>query len=363
MITESRIKELETRLALAIARARGGGGSGSGGAGGIFVWQPGGTTGVGIYTTPQSLGAALATAKGPKIVGVDISNGAADLTMAGSPYNLDDVRFVPCLGSPAILITVESGVTFTPSTTSLTLERCILQTTGGGTVWSPPGSAFLTLEVSQVLPGAGAPLLSCSALVDLSAEASIVGDGVHTAILLEAAGELEASLIASGIDDNALGQGTAPGGVALITLDASSAVGATQGAGITVTPVLQGLNAVEAFLASNSGAVSSVTVPTAGLTMERTGLVDVHGFIGGTNSAGATITVQLLRDAAVIATYPPIVQALAGNWAASLAITDILTDDTAHTYSVKAAASAGTIAVVGNGSKSLTNAFVRAQEQ
>ena len=195
-------------------------------------------------------------------------------------------------------------------------------------------------------------------------DGSVIGDGTNSVFVVEAAGSVTMlAVVGSDFRNNIISQGTAPGGVATVDVDSSSAIGPSQGAGVTLTTTLIGLNAVEAFLAANSGAVASVTVPTGNLTKERTGRIEVSGFIGGSNSGAATVTVQLLRDAGVIATYPPIVLGAAGNWAAQLAITDTLADSNVHTYSIKATPSAGTISVVGNASKTLSNAFVQAQEQ
>jgi hypothetical protein len=121
-------------------------------------------------------------------------------------------------------------------------------------------------------------------------------------------------------------------------------------------------NVIQGFLAAGSGAVATLTVPTGNIAKLRSGKVQVDGFIGGSNSQAATITVTLLRDAAVIATYPPIVMGAAGNWAAGLNVLDTLPDTANHTYSIKASVSAGTITVVGNASAALSNALLVAQE-
>jgi hypothetical protein len=361
---ENRLKGIEALLSLAQARANGGGGGVALAA--SFVWQPNGTAGEGIYITSQSLGAALPKIKGRKVVSVDTSNGAAHLTIAGSPYNLDDVEFVAAIGSALVIITVDAGVTFTSSTINLFLRNVIMETTGGGTVWSPPAEMFLGMDTAAIQCAAGAAFLDGTAAtgVDIDAIGSIIGDGTNAVILVEPAGVVGVNLTGSEINNNAIAQSTGPGGTVQAFMDSSSATGPTQGAGVTIDRIYLGLNAAEGFLAATSGAVGSVSVPTStSITMTRTGAVDVSGFIGGTNSAAATITVQLVRDAAVIATYPPIVLTAAGDWSASLAITDQLTDDTSHTYSIVATPSAGTIDVVGNASKTLSNAFVEARER
>jgi hypothetical protein len=222
------------------------------------------------------------------------------------------------------------------------------------------------LDTAAIQCAAGAAFLDGTAAtgVDIDAIGSIIGDGTNAVILVEPAGVVGVNLTGSEINNNAIAQSTGPGGTVQAFMDSSSATGPTQGAGVTIDRIYLGLNAAEGFLAATSGAVGSVSVPTStSITMTRTGAVDVSGFIGGTNSAAATITVQLVRDAAVIATYPPIVLTAAGDWSASLAITDQLTDDTSHTYSIVATPSAGTIDVVGNASKTLSNAFVEARER
>lgn len=359
---ENRLKGIESLVALALARSAGG--SSGKGIAASFVWHPNGTPGEGVYVTPQSLGAALAATKGKKIVAVDTVDGAANLTMAGAPYNLNDVEFVAGGATVLAVITIESGVTFTSTTTNLAFTRCGVETTGGGTVWSPPADAFLVTDTTEILAAAGAPLIDCAGgVVEVGATGSIFGDGTNPVFVVEAAGSATVDLTSSELNVNSVGQGAAPGGALNVFVDDNSACSPTQG--IPINSISQlGLNAIDGFLTADSGAVSSVTATTSGsMNRERTGQIDVSGFIGGTNSAAATITVTLLRDSTVIATYPPIVLTGAGHWAASLAINDQLFDAGPHTYSIKAVPSAGTIDVVGNTDKTLTNAFVEARER
>lgn len=360
-ISASRIQRIESLLALALARGAGGGGAGIAA---NFVWQPGGTPGEGVYTTPQSLGAALKKVKGKKTVTVDTSSGEAHLTMAGAPYDLSDVDFYAGIGTTLALITIDSGVTFTSTTKNLGFHYCAVETTGGGTVWSPPGDAFLHCEFTEIVAAAGAPLMDCAGgIVDTDLSTSILGDGTNPVFLVEAAGNLTPNLQDSELNVNAVGQGTAAGGALNVFVDDNSVCSPTQGIAISSMQQLA-LNAIDKSLAADSGAQSSVTLNTTDtLARERTGAVDVSGFIGGTNLAAATITVELLRDAAVIATYPPIVMLAPGQWAASLAINDVLFDATPHTYGIKATASAGTIDIAGNADKTLSNAFVEARER
>jgi hypothetical protein len=363
---ENKLKGIESLLALALARS-----ASAGGGAGIaanFVWQPNGTPGEGVYVTPQSLDAALQKVKGRKIVSVDTSNGAANLTAAGAPYHLNDVFFVPALGSTTPIITVDSGVTFASTTKNLGFQSVILETTGGGTVWSPPADAFLYGDVTEIICAAGAPLVDVASGANVTAigTEAFFGDGTNPVFLIENGGNLFGDLISGEFNNNSIAQGVAPGGLASISLNGSSAVGPTQGAGVTVTVSLLGLNAVETFLGADSGAVSSVEITATTLTRIRSGKVDVLGFIGGSNSAAATITVTLLRTGGgdtVIATYPPIVQGGAGHWAASLMMVDTITDDVGHGYRIRAETSAGTIDVVGNANKALSNAFVEGRER
>jgi hypothetical protein len=233
------IKRLESLLELLKSQ----GGAVAAASRSTFTWQPGGTANPakGVYATLPTLAAALNLAIGPKDVGVDTSLGTATIDGTGMPaagWNFDDVNFMPAIASVAPQISIAVGAKISPTTVNLAFRQCIVLNNATATVWTPGASgAFLRLNTSALESTAAGAFVDVSTQTAVAIEDnSVVGDGTHTVFNVEAAGTLSIALnTASLVRDNAIAQGTAPGGVVQSTIDASAFMSPTQGAGPVYT--------------------------------------------------------------------------------------------------------------------------------
>jgi hypothetical protein len=364
-----------------------------------FVFQPGGIAGGNVYTTWQALYAAASLSSGPIWVFVNDNDGARPAHVTAGTYNVQNWTFQgaqrPVTVPGAAQLIFDDGAVFVFNKLRLQFIKFV-QNGNTVPVWTAPAGqsrvwiAEQTVLCPTPLAVAAVPwgALPNGATLVLNIVGSTIGDGTHAAISMVAGSTLIAVCISGNVTANAVSGGA---GTFTLSVDNATTVNLTQAPVPTVsflsnaaldayTPAVPGNwqpaptlvsgafdqlaapNVIQGFLAAGSGAVATLTVPTGNIAKLRSGKVQVDGFIGGSNSQAATITVTLLRDAAVIATYPPIVMGAAGNWAAGLNVLDTLPDTANHTYSIKASVSAGTITVVGNASAALSNALLVAQE-
>jgi len=204
----------------------------------MFVWQPGGATGGNVYATLATLETALLDVEGPKIVGVDTSLGAAVIDATGMPvagWNFDDVTFVPALQTVEVAIAIAVGAKIAPATQNLGFVQCVVTNNATATVWlcNKASAHFLMLKTSGLESTAAGAFADVSTDLAISMEQScILGDGTHAVVKVESTGLLAMiAMTATLIRDNAIAQGTAPGGAVQTTLDGASFLSPTQGAG------------------------------------------------------------------------------------------------------------------------------------
>ena len=108
----------------------------------------------------------------------------------------------------------------------------------------------------------------------------------------------------------------------------------------TVAALTRAYNGTSNFVQSsgNTGTgTHTILQPTGTIAQKLSGSVRVFGCCAGSTAAADTITVQLLRDATVIATQTVVTTAGQLNYQTSLSWIDTLPDFANHTYSIKLA--------------------------
>jgi hypothetical protein len=364
-----------------------------------FVLRQGGSPAPGVYTTPDALRAALELVDPALYKVITFDSSIEDPHLTAGPWPMNNTMWLDdSTATSDFALHIDTGAVI--DSTYLRIANGLqvsCEAVGTSPLVTSDYTQLVLDEQSELVSTPGsAPFLQVTAAGSFSKlylyGESVVGDATDNVATVDV-GQSLVAIITNGanLENHAVGgagrlsshlspgallgvQDTALGAQSILAI--SSLVNFTPavngnwptGAG-RPSLVSQALNILSApsiatgFLPANSGAVTNLTVPTSSITKARGGNIAGYAFIGGTNSGATTITVQILRDATVIYTYPPIVQGAAGNWACSFPFLDALPNALAHTYSIKAAASGGaTISVVGNAIVSGSNAFIGVQE-
>lgn len=339
-----------------------------------FVFRPGGVAGGNVFTTWASLMAAMDVVAGPKWIEVDASIEAAHMT-AGA-WDLNACTLTAAQGTQQLII--DQGATITPTTLSLTIDGGLfLQNNSTEPVWTTSMAGFYLLVMrgfAEIACSAGAAAflhgVAGAAGIQVSMiESAVLGDYAHNVIASDAgvtvyiietdissiyphslagAGTIQVTLAADSTVDT-------PQDVTTLTLQYSSGadrVNYVPGVPANwnpapgyVAPALDQLvaqNFVQ-VLAGAGAAAATQSIVTGDLAKKKTGNVRVSGQQSVTTSGAASVTFQLLRDAAAIG--PAIVQQASAALEVSAQVDwlDTLPDTNNHTYTIRATASAGTI--------------------
>jgi hypothetical protein len=311
-----------------------------------FVLRPGGTAGGNVYTSWATLYAAASQSPGKVIVLVDNSAGTCHVT-AGA-YNIDQWEFWAQNTSTSTTeeLIIDAGATFTFTTFE---SHNVAWMNANNT--SPPMLGTAT--------GAGFKLYGGSARSTVNAPMIQVATGnVFVVTLLEGASlsqpaanpviQTDAGAVVSRVivyDNSAVNNNTLSGtGTAIIVYAVEAIFSTTQTVTtLTLTP-LDVQNLTQASGNSGTG-TGTVTVTTGNIQQKKSGKVLVIANVAGTTSAGTTVTLQLVRDAATNIGNPIVETTLSAGdgFHGSIAFVDTLPDAAVHTYKCTATAGAGNI--------------------
>jgi hypothetical protein len=294
----------------------------------------------------------------------------------GGPYDLDQVTLFPRFDSSTFTLIIDVGATFT--STSLTVVGALLvQSNATAPVWTPSGDSQLIIQdESQVITNVAHPLIQVNSAANffdvLIQSNGVLGDGTHNVISVATG---QTTLLHGYTHGEILAH--AYGGLGTLTpfLDSSSQVNATQDIGAISASTFQD-NALQVLYSpgtvsnwnpspaivssaldqlaapnfvqaqNNTGTgTGTVTAVTGNITKARSGKVAVSGVVTGTCSAGATMTVSLLRDSSQILTLPALTELTTDSFDIPINFIDTLPNTSAHTYTVKGVASTGNVTV------------------
>jgi hypothetical protein len=362
-----------------------GGPIGGGGGDATFVLRPPGPVNApNVFTTWGALMAAYGALQGPKWIQIDNRGIAAHVTVGAWDLGPDPVYISSSTSTEfsvsGDILVIDPGATL--AWRDMIVENVTITNQNTAETVTPQALPFtLTMRTGAFIfgnvPGVK-PFIDVqnSASVVYIMEAAGLGDGTHNAVTVDAG----QTFYLIGTDGGTLfnhavaGLGTftsfisddfavlTPQDVATYNQNLNSVANLVAYSPgnpanwnpdpANVSDALDALavpNAVTAPVASGSGLASSTTT-TAALTKARSGKVVVMGCLSILPSATGAITLEILRDAAVIQTLQ---LSDTGGVRESLAINvlDTLPDANPHTYSMFVTVSAGTLTVfAGQGS-------------
>jgi hypothetical protein len=356
-----------------------------------FVLNPAaaGTQNGNVFTTWAALAARLAELPHqPRTVVIDGSAGPAHMT-AGGPYDLD---LVTLIGSTGLTfghfhLIIDDGATFTSS--KLTLRGCKVSNGSTTTVWTgatPTNSqdALIVLddESQLICTGAGLFFSSTGGYTVMVNRESVVGDATQNVFSVPTT----KTAFAFAFDGSTINAHSWGGlGTCASSTDASSVIAnqadvttftsanLDQASQVAYTPTTAGnwnpapttvTGALDALAAQNTNQASNntgtgtgtISVQTGNVTKAKSGKVLVIANAAGTTSAGTTVTLQLVRDAATNIGNPVVETTLSAGdgFHGSICFVDTLPDTAAHTYKVTGTAGAGNITAGGANSFQIT---------
>lgn len=332
------------------------------GAAPVFVFRPNapGVQPANVYPTWAAL-YAVASLLGdqPVTVFVDDIFGAAHVT-AGT-YNIDQWTFIGNFNSPTETLIFDNGAVFNPGSFRVDGGLTLKQNGNTAVMTQSVAGSFVLIELvlGVIVSATAAPFFAIGAGIGqftiTFANGSGIGDTAHpvvnsssTQVFLQAGPNVGQGF---SITSNALA------GTGTITVNfgyASGGIGPIQP--VTTLTLSQPIN-LQSAVANTGTGTATVSAVTGNITRQRAGRVNVRGYASGSTSGAATVTVQLKRDASNIGTTMQAILTAAGPFNIPIEFDDVLPDGSAHTYTLAATASAGTIATAASG------VFVRAQEQ
>jgi hypothetical protein len=328
---------VEALLALLKMRASKGGGFG---AGASFLYRPGGVAGGNVFTTWPTLMAAVSATNGPKFIGVDSS--ILPATVTAGTWAVDECTFQGFNFFSELLFETGSFITGD----YIALDTITFTNVGATSPYSPTAVSQLITRnsVIQSITGA-APWMHVTVSTVVSgvimADFSFIGDGTNHAITIDAGQFLSTTLIGgSAIPPNTV----AGAGTLGIEISPDSLI-ATPQAVATLNASTLGQNLAATTNVAPLGPAATIALATSsGIFRQRGGRLQVSGSISmlGVGVGAGTITINLLRDATIIATAT-LDPGTGGHAADTLTVIDTLSDFVAHSYTIQAVASVGTL--------------------
>lgn len=316
-----------------------------------FVFRPG-ATGIldgNVFTTWPSLMAAVARTAGPRTIVVDDSLAPAHMTtVAGSgvaAWDLDNVTLLGQFNSPTFTLNIDVGAVI--SSSSLTIGNGLLVKNSAVNCWAPVNGAVLLLtEGAQIesIAGATAFLHCTDSFTEIFLQHfGVLGDGTNNVVSVDTTKNVLLGVFSG---SNVLAH--ALGGLGTATIqdrDAISLVSLTQDIttlAFSNASAFTNVNQASGNTGTGTGTVSAVT---GNVQKQMSGKVLVIANIAGTTSAGTTVTLQLVRDAATNIGNAIVETTLSAGdgFHGSIAFVDTLPDGAPHTYKVTATAGAGNI--------------------